>query len=94
MLFGDENHLVSKFIFLHPYWQIPETVSKNREVTQGISRSGIPGNSTQSFSGFCNWVMKQGIFRKTFLGDYFKNTVLVKSFDLFSAYAFSVLEFL
>ena len=54
----------SNHYFLNPYRQIPETISKKRVVTQGISRKLFPG----FFQILQFWGVTQGIFRKLFPG--------------------------
>ena len=67
-----ENFLVH----LNPYRQIPETISKKRAVTQGISRKLFPG----VFQILQFWGVTQGIFRKLFPGKFHEYLPMKKIF--------------
>ena len=59
-----------------PYRQIPETISKKRAVTQGISRKLFPG----VFQILQFWGVTQGIFRKLFPGKFHEYLPMKKYF--------------
>ena len=61
---------------LNPYRQIPETISKKRAVTQGISRKLFPG----VFQILQFWGVTQGIFRKLFPGKFHEYLPMKKYF--------------
>ena len=67
-----------RFIILdfNPYRQIPETISKKRAVTQGISRKLFPG----VFQILQFWGVTQGIFRKLFPGKFHEYLPMKKIF--------------
>ena len=66
------------FLPINPYRQIPETISKKRAVTQGISRKLFPG----FFQIFQFWGVTQGIFRKLFPGKFHEYLPIKKYFVL------------
>ena len=59
-----------------PYRQIPETISKKRAVTHGISRKLFPG----VFQILQFWGVTQGIFRKLFPGKFHEYLPMKKYF--------------
>ena len=61
---------------INPYRQIPETISKKRAVTQGISRKLFPG----VFQILQFWGVTQGIFRKLFPGKFHEYLPMKKYF--------------
>ena len=61
----------------NPYRQIPETISKKRAVTQGISRKLFP----DFFQILQFWGVTQGIFRKLFPGKFHEYLPMKKDFD-------------
>ena len=61
---------------INPYRQIPETISKKRAVTQGISRKLFPG----VFQILQFWGVTQGIFRKLFPGKFHEYLPMKKIF--------------
>ena len=64
------------FFCFNPYRQIPETISKKRAVTQGISRKLFPG----VFQILQFWGVTQGIFRKLFPGKFHEYLPMKKIF--------------
>ena len=61
---------------INPYRQIPETISKKRAVTHGISRKLFPG----VFQILQFWGVTQGIFRKLFPGKFHEYLPMKKYF--------------
>ena len=61
---------------VNPYRQIPETISKKRAVTQGISRKLFP----DFYQILQFWGMSQGIFRKLFPGKFYEYLPMKKYF--------------
>ena len=72
--FNTSNFTV--YHLLNPYRQIPETISKKRAVTQGISRKLFPG----VFQILQFWGVTQGIFRKLFPGKFHEYLPMKKYF--------------
>ena len=66
----------SESFTFNPYRQIPETISKKRAVTQGISRKLFPG----FFKILQFWGVTQGIFRKLFPGKFHEYLPMKKYF--------------
>ena len=74
--FGIHLFILFRVELLNPYRQIPETISKKRAVTQGISRKLFP----DFFQILQFWGVTQGIFRKLFPGKFHEYLPMKKYF--------------